>query len=109
MSQQYGAGGGISVTMAGPFGGSGVSARVKAVTLAESAWRGAVSPYSQVVKVEGVSTLSKVDLQLSPEQLETLHCVLTAQNEGGTVTVHAIGEKPAGDLTLQATLTEVVA
>ena len=33
----------------------------------------------------------------------------TAENDGGTVTLWAIGDKPSEDLTFQATLTEVVA
>lgn len=109
MTQQYGSGGGISVRLMGPFGGSGVSARVKEIQLSESGWKGAVSPYAQVTAVEGISINSKVDLQPTAEQLRRLNCILTAENDGGTVTVYAVGEKPAGDIALQVTLTEVVA
>lgn len=109
MSQQYGSGGGMSVRMAGPFGGSGASSKITEITLAASAWKGATSPYSQVVAVEGISVNSKVDLQPSVAQVSMLHCVLTAENNEGTVTVYAIGEKPTADIIMQATLTEVVA
>ena len=109
MSQQYGSGTGISVRMAGPFGGTGASAKVEEITLSASAWKGAASPYSQVVAVNGVSMNSMVDLHPSVAQIGVLHCILTAENEGGTVTVKAIGEKPTTDITMQVTLTEVVA
>lgn len=109
MSQQYGNGSGYSVRMAGPFGGSGVSSKLADITLVSSAWKGATSPYSQVVAVAGISVNSKVDLQPSVSQLRELHCILTAENNGGTVTVYAIGEKPTADITMQVTLSEVVA
>lgn len=109
MSQQYGSGAGVSVKMAGPFGGSGVSSKLKEITLRASGWKGAASPYSQVVAVEGISMNSKVDLHPSVAQLGTLCCILTTENNGGTVTVYAIGEKPTTDITIQVTLTEVVA
>lgn len=109
MSQQYGSGGGMSVRMAGPFGGNGSSSKITEITLFSSAWKGATSPYSQVVAVEGISMNSKVDLQPSVAQVSVLHCILTAENNEGTVTVYAIGEKPTADITMQATLTEVVA
>ena len=32
---------------------------------------------------------------------------LVAENEGGVVTVYAIGQKPENDYTIQATITEV--
>lgn len=109
MTQQYGAGGGITVTLAGPFGGTGAAQRLKTLTLPAAAWKGAASPYSQVTAVEGISISSRVDLLPDYQQLGRLRCILTAENDGGTVTVYAIGEKPEEDLTLQAALTEVVA
>ena len=113
MAQQYGEGGGIYVNMEGPFsGGGGTAAKLTNITLLASAWKGAESPYSQVVAVEGVSVNSMVNLQPSVEQLEIFHdkdIAFTTENDGGVVTVFAIGDKPYNDYTIQATIVEVIA
>ena len=112
MALQYGAGGGISVTMEGPFGGGGTATKLTQVTLKAADWKGAESPYSQVVSVDGVSKNSKVDLQPSVEQLEIFHdkdIAFSTENDGGVVTVYAIGDKPSNDYTIQATISEVTA
>ena len=115
MAQQYGTGGDLTVTMAGPFagagGGAGVSAKLTGITLPADGWKGAGSPYSQVVGVEGVSLSSMVNLQPSVEQLQLFHdldLAFTTVNEDGIVTVYAIGEKPGADYTIQATILEVI-
>lgn len=112
MAQQYGEGGGITVTMDGPFGGGGGSyAKITNITLPASEWKGAVSPYSQVVEVDSVSVNSQVNLQPSVEQLEIFHekdIAFTTKNDGGVVTVYAVGDKPTNDYTIQATVMEVV-
>ena len=54
---------------------------------------------------------SKVDLQPTPEQLYVFRekdLTFTTINEGGNVRVCLVGQKPANDYTLQATVTEVV-
>ena len=112
MAQQYGEGGSITVQMAGPFGGSGTAEKLTDITLPVSEWKGGESPYSQVVAVEGVSVNSKIYLDLSAEQTEFFRnkCIaLTAQNNGGTVTVFAIGDKPTDDYVIQASIKEVTA
>ena len=112
MAQQYGEGGGITVSMEGPFGSSGTAVKLTEITLLASGWKGGESPYSQVVDVEGVSVNSMVNLQPSVEQLEIFHdkdIAFTTENDGGVVTVFAIGDKPTNDYTIQATLVEVVA
>lgn len=112
MAQQYGEGGGITVQMEGPFGSGGASVKLTEVILLASEWKGGESPYFQVVDVEGVSVNSLVNLQPSVEQLEIFHdkdIAFTTENNGGTVTVFAIGDKPANDYTIQATIMEVVA
>ena len=112
MALQYGSGGGISVAMAGPFGGSGAAVKLTQITLLAANWKGAESPYSQVVAVEGVSVNSKVDLQPSVEQLEIFHdkdIAFSTENDDGVVTVYAIGDKPRNDYTIQASIMEVVA
>lgn len=91
-------------TMVGP------SARISEVTLLASAWVGDVSPYSQVVNIEGVTENSQVDLTPSADQLEAFRqkeLTLTTKNVGGVVTVYAIGQKPTNDYTIQVTITEV--
>lgn len=100
----------FSVTMEGPFGSAGHPVRVTQITLSADNWKGAVSPFSQVVTLEGISIYSKVDLQPGWEQLEafrTQELALTTQNEDGVLTVYAIGQCPREDLTIQATITEV--
>lgn len=108
MALEYGAGGDIQVTLEGPFGNAGESARLTEIFLPASGWKGADSPYAQAVTVEGVSVNSKVDLQPSPAQLLGRRLALMAENDQGVVTVYALGDKPEGDLLVQATLTEVV-
>lgn len=113
MALQYGEGGGFTVAMAGPFGISGGSAvKLTQITLLADNWKGGESPYFQVVEVEDVSVNSKVDLQPSVEQLEIFHdkdLAFTTDNDGGVITVYAIGDKPSNDYTIQATIVEVVA
>ena len=84
--------------------------RISTVTLFANAWEGDVSPYSQVVEVEGVTERSQVDLKPSMEQLDTFHdkdIALVTENEDGVVTVYLIGKKPENDYTMQVSITEV--
>jgi hypothetical protein len=56
--------------------------------------------------------MTKVDLQPTVAQLNTLHTMSVgffAVNEDGVVTVYAVGNKPTEDFIIQATLTEVEA
>ena len=112
MALQYGSGSSISVAMEGPFGGSGTAVKLTQITLPAANWKGAESPYSQVVAVDGVSVNSMVNLQPSVEQLEIFHdkdIAFSTENDGGVVTVYAIGDRPQNDYTIQATIMEVVA
>lgn len=111
MAQQYGNSGGLTVKVGGPYGTGGSSNKVAEVTLNAQTWKGATSPYSQVVEIEVVSVNSKVDLSLDVAQLESLRAngtALTAENNEGVVTIYAIGNKPTVKYTVQATVTEVV-
>ena len=85
-------------------------ATIGEVTLLASKWVGEASPYSQVVTLAGVTENSQVDLTPSVEQLAVFHnkdLVFVTENEGGVVTVYAIGDKPMNDYTIQVTITEV--
>ena len=113
MALEYGQGGGFEVRMSGPFGGGGggSAAKLGTITLPVANWKGAESPYSQVVSVGEVSVNSMVNLHASVEQIEMMRIkriAMTASNEGGTVTVYAIGNKPDTDMTVQASVTEVI-
>ena len=90
---------------------SGVSPRVVSVFLPASAWEGEDNLHSQVVSIDGVTLYSKVDLLPSVEQLAIFHnkdVAFVTENEGGVVTVYAIGDKPLLDYTIQAQISEVV-
>ena len=114
MALDYGTGGNITVVMEGPFagGGGGTSAKLTEITLLAANWKGAESPYSQVVAIEDVSVNSMVNLQPSVEQLEIFRdqdVAFTTENDEGIVTVFAIGDKPTNDYVIQATIMEVTA
>ena len=86
------------------------SARIADVRLPASAWVGTESPFSQIVTIEGVTDRTKVDLTPSVAQLVIFRqkdLAFVTENEDGVVTVYAIGDKPANDYIIQATLTEV--
>lgn len=113
MSTEYGSGGGLEVQMDGPFatsgGGSG-GAKMATISAPAANWKGGESPYSMAVGVDGVSVSSKVDVQLSAEQMALLQdkiITFMAENYGGIVTLYAFGDKPDADIELQAVLTEV--
>ena len=111
MAQQYGTGSTFTVSLGGPYGSSGAAVKLTEITLLAANWKGGESPYSQVVAVEGISVNSMVNLQPSVEQLEIFHdkdLAFTTENDGGVVTVFAIGDKPTNDYTIQATIMEVV-
>ena len=110
--QQYGATNDLTVQLAGPFGSVGSAAKLLQLTLYRDRWKGAVSPFTQVVEAEGISVNSRVDLLPDAAQLEMLGSwgiALMAENEDGTVTVCAVGGCPAEDCILQAAAVEVVA
>ena len=111
MALEYGTGTGFTVRMEGPFGSVGSSGKISTITLPAANWKNAESPFFQTVEVAGISEASKIDIQPNKEQVAQF-CVdgtmLHIENDGGIATAYAIGTKPAEDLTLQVTLTEVV-
>ena len=91
-------------------GGGGLGARISEVTLRGDGWYGDKSPYYQVVQIDGITNNSQVDLTPSVEQLSVFYeksLAFVAENDGGMVTVYAIGQKPENDYTIQVTITEV--
>ena len=86
------------------------SALIGEVTLFANKWIGNDSPYSQIVEVKGATKNSQVDLTPSVEQLVIFYekdLTFVSENDGGIVTVYAIGQKPTNDYTIQVTITEV--
>ena len=82
------------------------------ITLRADGWLGETSPFSQVVSLSNVTSMTKVDLQPTVDQLHLLHSHpvgFCAVNEDGVVTVYAVGNKPTEDFTFQVTMTEVEA
>lgn len=80
------------------------------VTLLASQWTSNGNLHSQVVTLSGVTPNSQVDLTPSVEQLVVFYekdIAFVTENENGTVTVYAIGQKPENDYTIQVTITEV--
>ena len=91
---------------------TGSKATIGYVELLADKWEGSENLYSQIVTIDGVTENSQVDLTPSVEQLSIFYdkdLSLVAENDGGVVTVYAIGQKPTNDYTMQVTITEVIA
>ena len=91
-------------------GGGGGAARISEIHLPSGNWvsEGA-NLHSQVVDVD-VTENSQVDITPTVEQLVIFYekdVSFVTENEGGVVTVYAIGQKPENDYTFQVTITEV--
>lgn len=110
----YGSGGDFTVTMDGPFAmGGGGGTKLTTITAPAANWKGGTSPYSQVIDVEGISVNSAVYIALSAEQIQSLmqagkEISFAAENDGGIVTLYAVGDHPGMDLNFQAVLLEVI-
>lgn len=87
-----------------------VAPLISDVLLRADAWEGSDGAYYQVVDVPGVTSNSKVNLQLAPDQVVEFgdqDIYFTTENNGGVVMVHAIGDKPMKNYIFQATVTVV--
>ena len=107
----YGGASALTVQLEGPFGSVGSSGKITQVLLMAANWKNGESPFFQTVEVAGVSESSLINIQATGEQVAKLSSdgiALQLENDAGIVTAWAIGSKPAEDLTLQITLTEVV-
>ena len=85
--------------------------RLAFVDLPSAGWQGTGNLYSQVVNIDGVTEFSKVDINISVEQLAIFHekdIAFVTENEDGVVTVYCIGQRPANDYTVQVSITEVI-
>lgn len=85
-------------------------ATIGEVELLAAKWVGSNNIFSQVVTIPGVTENSQVDLTPSVEQLAVFYekdLTFVTENEGGVVTVYAIGQKPTNDYEIQVTITEV--
>ena len=88
------------------------AARIAEVVLKATAWTGSDKLHSQVVTLDGITEFSQVDIKPSAEQLADFHEIdlaFSTENDGGIVTVYAIGDKPTRDYTIEVSITEVVA
>ncbi len=86
------------------------TSKIGEVALLASAWEGDNSLYSQIVSIKDVTENSQVDITPSVEQLVVFYekdLTFVTENDGGVVTVYAIGQKPENDYTIQVTITEV--
>lgn len=89
---------------------TGPLASIGTVSLPSANWVGSANLYSQVVDIDGVTENSQVDITPSVEQLVIFYekdLTFVTENDGGVVTVYAIGQKPENDYTIQVTITEV--
>ena len=84
--------------------------RVADISLLASGWEGDESPYSQEVKIDGITPYSQVDITPNAEILEEFRnkdIALVTENEDGVVTVFCVGQKLLNDYVMQVTITEV--
>lgn len=103
------------MSIAGNIIGGSVSkakptAKIAYIDLLASEWIKEGIYYSQVVGIEGVTENSQVDLTPSIEQLVIFYekdLGFVTENDGGVVTVYALGQRPTNDYTIQVTITEV--
>ena len=86
--------------------------RVVNVSLPASKWAGSGNLFSQVVTIDGITENSQVNLTPSVEQLSIFYekdVTFITENDGGTVTVYVLGQKPTNDYTIKASVVEVIA
>jgi hypothetical protein len=92
-------------------GTGGTITKVVDIAMPVGGWHGGTGKWSQIVEVAVASSFSKIDLQPSADQLSTLQkleAAMMVENADGVVTVYVTGNKPKTDITMQATVTEVI-
>ena len=87
--------------------------KAKTLSLPTASWSGSASPYTQTVTIAGTTAKSKVDIQMDATALGVLidsgTSAIWIENNNGTLTAKALGEKPNANLSVQVTITEVTA
>ena len=82
------------------------------LSLPTASWTGS-GPYTQTVTITGITVNSKVDIQMDATALGVLidsgTSAIWIENNNGTLTAKALGEKPNANLSVQVTITEVAA
>ena len=82
------------------------------ISLPTASWTGS-GPYTQTVTITGITVNSKVDIQMDATALGVLidsgTSAIWVENNNGTLTAKALGEKPNANLSVQVTITEVSA
>ena len=82
------------------------------ISLPTASWAGS-GPYTQTVTITGITVNSKVDIQMDATALGVLidsgTSAIWIENNNGTLTAKAMGEKPNANLSVQVTITEVSA
>ena len=82
------------------------------LSLPTASWTGS-GPYTQTVTITGITVNSKVDIQMDATALGVLidsgTSAIWIENNNGTLTAKAMGEKPNANLSVQVTITEVSA
>lgn len=92
-------------------GTGGTITKVTDIVMKVDSWHGGAGMWSQIVEVAEASEFSKIDLQPSAEQLlilQKIEAAMTVENAAGVITVYVTGNKPKTDITIQATITEVI-
>lgn len=92
-------------------GTGGTITKVTDIVMKVDSWHGGAGMWSQIVEVAEASEFSKIDLQPSAEQLlilQRIEAAMTVENASGVITVYVTGNKPKTDITIQATITEVI-
>ena len=92
-------------------GTGGTITKVTDIVMKVDSWHGGEGMWSQIVEVEAASPFSKIDLQPGAEQLlilQKIEAAMTVENAAGVITVYVTGNKPKTDITIQASITEVI-
>ena len=105
------AGGTGAATAAAARTNLGAQAKVKTaiITLPVASWTGS-DPYTQTVKISGVTAKSRIDLNPSAAVLSAAMeggYGLVIGNTNGTIKAYAVGAKPTAAITAQVSITEV--
>lgn len=92
-------------------GTGGTITKVTDIVMKVDSWHGGEGMWEQIVEVAEASEHSKIDLQPSAEQfliLQKIEAAMAVENAAGVITVYVTGNKPKTDITIQATITEVI-